>query len=104
MILKPLNDQTPNQMAAKSDGITDRDIKAKMIAIKGGRIEIQPGITFRLSWCTDCSFCISWIETFPFSETEICLKYADSFDILLGKIVRPFIRRNTSLFCEKLPE
>ena len=70
-MLKPLNDQTPNQMAANSDGITDRDIKARMIAIKGGRIETQPGITFRLNWCIDCSLCTSWMETSPFSETEI---------------------------------
>ena len=58
-MLKPLNDQTPNQMAANSDGITDRDINARMIAIKGGRIETQPGIAFRLNWCTECSLCIS---------------------------------------------
>ena len=49
IILKRLKDQTPNQMAANKDGITDREAKAKIMAIKGGRTDIQPDITLRLN-------------------------------------------------------
>ena len=48
-------------MAANSDGITDREINDSVIAIKGGSTETQPGITFRLNWCTDFHFAqVGW--------------------------------------------
>jgi len=70
-MLKWLKDQTPNQMAAKSEGITARDAKANNIAIIGGRIEIQPGITLRLNLWIVSSPLVRWNEASVISEMEI---------------------------------
>ena len=60
--LKLLNDQTPNQIATNSDGMTDRDKNARMMAMSGGRMDIQAGILWILSW---------WIEVSTNSKSKV---------------------------------
>tara|TARA_B100001250_G_C19458760_1_gene639265 strand:- start:10 stop:159 length:150 start_codon:yes stop_codon:yes gene_type:complete len=45
VILKLFRDHAPNQIAINKDGITDLEMKAKIIAIKVGSIDIQFKIT-----------------------------------------------------------
>ena len=60
--LKLLNDQTPNQIATNSDGMTDRVINARIMAMSGGRMDIQAGILWILSW---------WIEVSSSSKSKV---------------------------------